>query len=70
MASTALYDDVPALMRRLDLLLTGGTLPNQQNEVIREAVEQVNSTMWQWKEERVRMAISLIAGAPEYGILR
>ncbi len=66
----ALYNDVPALMRRLDLLLTGGTLPNEQHEVIREAVEQVNSTMWQWKEERVRMAIYLIAGAPEYGVLR
>jgi uncharacterized protein (DUF1800 family) len=66
----ALYSDVPALMRRLDLLLTGGTLPPEQHEVIREAVEQVNSTMWQWKEERVRMAIYLIAGAPEYGVLR
>ncbi len=66
----ALYDDVPAMMRRLDLLLTGGTLPNEQHEIIREAVEQVNSTMWQWKEERARMAIYLIAGAPEYGILR
>jgi uncharacterized protein (DUF1800 family) len=66
----ALYDDIPAMMRRLDLLLTGGALSPQQHEVIREAVEQVNPTMWQWKEERARMAIYLIAGAPEYGILR
>jgi uncharacterized protein (DUF1800 family) len=65
-----LAGDVPALMRRLDLLLTGGTLPNAQHEIIREAVEQLQPGMWQWKEERVRMAIYLIAGAPEYGILR
>ena len=66
----ALDEDVPAMMRRLDLLLTGGTLSNQQHEIIREAVEQVNSGMWQWKQERARMAIYLIAGAPEYGILQ
>ena len=66
----ALYNDVPAMMRRLDLLLTGGTLPKEQHEIIREAVEQVNDTMWQWKEERARMAIYLIAGAPEFGVLK
>jgi len=66
----ALYNDVPAMMRRLDLLLTGGTLPKEQHEIIREAVEAVNSSMWQWKQERARMAIYLIAGAPEYGVLR
>ena len=65
-----LVEDVPAMMRRLDLLLTGGTLPNEQHQVIREAVEQINDSMWEWKQERVRMAIYLIAAAPEFAILR
>jgi len=65
----ALYNDVPALMRRLDLLLTGGTLPNAQHQVIREAVEQIDDSMWQWKQERIRMAIYLIAAAPEFAVL-
>lgn len=66
----ALVNDVPALLRRLDLLLTGGTLPNQQHEVIRQAVESINPNMWQWKDERVRMAVYLISTSPEFGILR
>jgi uncharacterized protein (DUF1800 family) len=63
-------NDVPAMMRRLDLLLMGGTLSNQQHQIIREAVEQINSTMWQWQKTRVETAIYLIAAAPEYGSLR
>jgi len=66
----ALVNDVPALLRRLDLLLTGGTLPNEQHEIIREAVERIDDSMWEWKQERIWMAIYLIAAAPEYGILR
>lgn len=65
-----LINDVPALMRRLDLLLTGGTLPNEQHQVIREAVEAITPDMWEWKLERVRMAIYLISTSPEFGILR
>ena len=69
-ADVAFYNDVPALMRRLDMTLTGGTLPNEQHQIIREAVEQINSTMWDWKNERIRTAIYLIAGAPEFGVQR
>jgi hypothetical protein len=65
-----LVEDVPALMRRLDLLLTGGTLPKEEHEVIREAVEAINTDMWEWKQERVRMAIYLISTSPEFGILK
>ncbi|MEA3211823.1 MAG: hypothetical protein QOE70_4880 [Chthoniobacter sp.] len=65
-----LVNDVPALLRRLDLLLTGGTLPNEQHQVIREAVESITEDMWEWKLERVRMAIYLISTSPEFGILR
>ncbi len=66
----SLVNDVPALLRRLDLIMTGGTLPNEQHQVIREAVEQIDDSMWEWKQERVRMAIYLIAAAPEFAVLR
>jgi uncharacterized protein (DUF1800 family) len=66
----ALVEDVPALLRRLDLILTGGTLPPEQHQVIREAVQQIESSMWEWKLERVRMAIYLIVSSPEFAILK
>jgi uncharacterized protein (DUF1800 family) len=66
----AQVEDVPAMMRRLDLLLTGGTLPNEQHQIIREAVEKIRDNMWEWERERVRMAIYLIATAPEAAVLR
>ncbi len=69
-AELALYNNIPALMRRLDMVLTGGTLPNEQHQIIREAVEQVTPDMWDWKNERIRLAIYLIAAAPEFGIQR
>ena len=68
---TALAADAPALLRWLDLLLTGGTLPNEQNQVIREALEKITAANFtNWQLERVRMAIYLITAAPEYAILR
>ena len=69
-AELALVNDVPALLRRLDLLLTGGTLPNEQHQVIREAVEQINETMYEWKKRRIEMAVYLIVAAPEFGVLK
>ena len=65
----SLYNNVPALLRRLDLVLTGGTLSPVQHQIIREAVEAINDTMWDWKRERVYLAIYLIAAAPEAAIL-
>ncbi len=70
-AELALASDVPALMRRLDLILTGGTLPKEQHEVIREAVQAITSDLTdEWKRERVTMAIYLISTSPEFGILK
>jgi uncharacterized protein (DUF1800 family) len=66
----ALAKDVPALLRRLDLLLTGGTLPNEQHQLIREAVEEISTDFYKWREERVRMAIYLIASSAEFALLR
>lgn len=69
-AEFALWNDIPALMRRLDLVLTGGTLDPVQHQTIREAVESINSTHWDWQHERIYTAIYLIATLPETAIQR
>ncbi|MCB1090601.1 MAG: DUF1800 family protein [Verrucomicrobiae bacterium] len=66
----SLWNDVPALMRRLDLALTGGTLDPVQHQTIREAVEAIDSTYWDWKRERIFTAIYLISTLPEVAIQR
>jgi hypothetical protein len=69
-AELALASDVPALMRRLDLLLMGGTLPLPQHQLIREAVEAIPTNVAHWQDERVRMAIYLIASSADFAVLR
>ncbi|NBV32553.1 MAG: DUF1800 family protein [Proteobacteria bacterium] len=66
----ALASDVPALLRRLDLLLMGGSLPNAQHQLIREAVQGIPTTLARWQDERIRMAIYLIVASPDYAVLR
>lgn len=70
----ALADNVPALMRRLDMVLTGGTLPAEQHQIIREAVEAIQVTpitnYYNYKFERVHMAIYLISTSPEFAMIR
>jgi len=71
-------DDVPAgpaadpdaLIRRLDLALTGGTLSPPQFQIIREAVLRVSPGTWQWHRERLRLAIYLIVTSPDFNVLR
>lgn len=58
--------DVDALIDRLDLLLTYGTLTPETREIIRNAVSQVEY----WPEGRVQMALSLLTMSPEYVILK
>ena len=65
-----LANDVPALMRRLDLLLMGGNLPNAQHQIVRETVEGIPTNIANWQNERVRMAIYLIVTSPDYAVLR
>jgi len=69
-AEFALWNDIPALMRRLDLVMTGGTLDPAQHQTIREAVEAIHSTHWDWQRERIFTAIYLIATLPEAAIQR
>jgi len=66
-----LADNVPALMRRLDLALTGGTLPAEQHQIIREAVEAITrNNSASYKADRVQLAIYLISAAPEFAMIR
>ncbi len=62
--------NVDPLLRRLDLVLTGGTLPPQQFQIIREAMLRINTGTWQWHRERLRMAIYLITTSADFNVLR
>jgi len=57
--------DVDAMIDRLDLLLTYGTLTPETHEIIRNAVEPLDEPV-----ERVKMALSLLVLSPEYTILK
>jgi len=67
-AATALDPD--PLLRRLDLVLTGGTLSPRQFQIIREAMLRINYPTWQWPRERLRMAIYLITTSADFNVLR
>ncbi len=76
--ATQINQDVPigpaadpdALIRRLDLTLTGGTLSPPQFQIIREAMLRINPPTWQWHRERLRLAIYLIVTSPDFNVLR
>jgi len=62
--------DPDALIRRLDIALTGGTLSPKQFQIIREAMLRVNPPSWQWHRERLRLAIYLVVTSPDFNVLR
>ncbi len=62
--------DPDPLLRRLDLVLTGGTLRAEQFQIIREALDRVRSPIWTWPKERLRLAIYLIVVSPDFNVLR
>jgi hypothetical protein len=62
--------DPDALICRLDLALTGGTLSPQQFQIIREAMLRVNPPSWEWHQQRLRLAIYLIVTSPDFNVLR
>ena len=71
-------DDVPSgpaadpdpLLRRLDLVLTGGTLEPKQFQIIREAMLRIPSGSWKWHRERLNLAVYLIVTSAEFNVLR
>lgn len=62
--------DPDPLIRRLDLVLTGGTLSAPQFQIIREAMLRINPPTWQWHRERLRLAVYLVVTSPDFNVLR
>jgi hypothetical protein len=65
-----LVNDIDALVRRIDLVLTGGTFSPREFQIVREAVARVPVGSWAWENERVWMAIYLTVTSPEFCVLR
>ncbi|WP_367870235.1 DUF1800 family protein [Luteolibacter sp. Populi] len=62
--------DPDPLLRRLDLVLTGGTLEPESFQIIREALARIGpgGSEWQWHHERLKLAIYLIVCSPEFAV--
>ncbi|MCW1923636.1 DUF1800 family protein [Luteolibacter arcticus] len=60
--------DPDPLLRRLDLVLTGGTLTPQSFQIIREALARIGPGGWDWHENRLKLAIYLIVCSPEFSV--
>jgi len=76
-AELALASDPAALLRRLDLLMTYGSLSARQHQVIREALERITPSTHSpqgypndYLRTRVETAIYLISTSPEFCILK
>lgn len=63
--------DVDALIRRLDMHLTCGSLSPREFQLIREAILRVDSSVvFNWQTERVNLAVYLFTTSPQFSILR
>jgi uncharacterized protein (DUF1800 family) len=63
--------DPDPLIRRLDLVLTGGTLSPESFRIIREALVRIGpGSGWEWPENRLSLAIHLIVSSPEFAVQR
>jgi len=60
--------DPDALIRRLDLALTGGTLTPQSFQIIREALARIGPGSWDWHEDRLKLGIYLVVCSPEFSV--
>ena len=68
--SVAALDPDP-LIRRLDLVLTGGMLSPGSFQIIREALNRIGpGSGWEWPENRLKLAIYLIVCSPEFAVQR
>ena len=66
--STPALDPDP-LIRRLDMVLTGGTLTPRSFQIIREALNSIGpGSQWDWPESRLKLAIHLIVSSPEFAV--
>jgi hypothetical protein len=60
--------DPDALIRRLDLVLTGGTLTPQSFQLIREALTRIGPGGWDWHKDRLKLAVYLVICSPEFAV--
>lgn len=61
--------DPDPLIRRLDLVLTGGTLSPRNFQIIREALARIGpGSGWDWPRSRLKLAIYLIISSPEFAV--
>ena len=61
--------DPDSLIRRLDLVLTGGTLTPRSFQIIREALLRIGpGSGWEWPKNRLKLAIYLIVSSPEFAV--
>jgi uncharacterized protein (DUF1800 family) len=61
--------DPDPLIRRLDLVLTGGTLSPRSFQIIREALNRIGpGSGWEWPRDRLKLAIYLIVSSPEFAV--
>ena len=66
--STPAFDPDP-LIRRLDLVLTGGTLTPRNFQIIRETLARIGpGSQWEWPRSRLKLAIYLIVTSPEFAV--
>jgi hypothetical protein len=63
--------DPDPLLRRLDLVLTGGTLEPRNFQIIREALVRIGpGSGYDWPKNRLKLAIYLIVTSPEFAVQR
>lgn len=61
--------DPDPLIRRLDLVLTGGTLTPRSCQIIHEALARIGpGSQWDWPKSRLKLAIYLIVASPEFAV--
>ncbi len=62
--------DPDALIRRLDLALTGGMLTPRNFQTIREAMLRIGPGTYDWPISRLKLGIYLIVTSPEFAVQR
>jgi uncharacterized protein (DUF1800 family) len=62
--------DPDPLLRRLDLVLTGGTLTPRNFQTIREAMMRITTATYDWPIQRLKLGIYLILTSPEFAVQR
>ncbi|MDB6006211.1 MAG: hypothetical protein JWR15_3198, partial [Prosthecobacter sp.] len=70
--SVANLMDLDPLIRRLDLMLLGGTMTPQLFQNLRESIDRVKppDASWKWHRERLRQLIGAIVSSAEFNVLR